>query len=172
MAERALADRVEMLEQVARFISPPPTSVAGFETFIRWAHRERAAGRYACFAVVPERQSAPVGMFQVRLLDADRRIAEWGFALGSAYWGHRPLPRGRDAPRALRVRRDGLRQLDARAALLNARGNGALRKVGAVMTAVLRQAFERHGERLDQALWTIHRDDWDTGVPVWRGSVQ
>ena len=40
-------------EEVARFISPPPTSVEGFEKFIAWATREQQAGRYACFAVVP-----------------------------------------------------------------------------------------------------------------------
>ena len=111
-------------------------------------------------------------MFQVRILDADRRIAEWGFALGSAYWGTGLFLEGATRLVDFAFGAMGLRQLDARAALLNGRGNGALRKVGAVMTAVLRQAFARHGERLDQALWTIHRDDWDTGVPVWRGSVQ
>ena len=30
--------------EVARFISPPPTTVEGFERFIAWTHRERAAG--------------------------------------------------------------------------------------------------------------------------------
>ena len=30
-------------EEVARFISPPPTTVEGFEKFIVWAHRQRAA---------------------------------------------------------------------------------------------------------------------------------
>ena len=30
-------------EEVARFISPPPTTVEGFERFIAWTHRERAA---------------------------------------------------------------------------------------------------------------------------------
>ena len=30
-------------KEVARYISPPPTSVGGFETFIGWAHRERAS---------------------------------------------------------------------------------------------------------------------------------
>src|SRR5207253_7848685 len=33
-------------EEVARFISPPPTTVEGFERFIAWTHRERAAGNY------------------------------------------------------------------------------------------------------------------------------
>src|SRR5262245_7579168 len=41
-------------EEVSRFISPPPTTVDGFERFIAWAQRERAAGRYICFAVVPD----------------------------------------------------------------------------------------------------------------------
>ena len=40
-------------EDVARFISPPPTSVEGFEDFIRWTHLRRAQGRYACFGIVP-----------------------------------------------------------------------------------------------------------------------
>src|SRR5438552_3972457 len=40
-------------EEVSRFISPPPSTVDGFERFITWTHRQRAAGQYACFAVVP-----------------------------------------------------------------------------------------------------------------------
>ena len=31
-------------EEVTRFISPPPTTVEGFERFISWAVREREAG--------------------------------------------------------------------------------------------------------------------------------
>ena len=34
-------------EEVARFISPPPTTVEGFERFIAWTHRERAAAASA-----------------------------------------------------------------------------------------------------------------------------
>ena len=40
-------------EEVSRFISPPPSTVEGFRRFIEWAGHEQAAGRYACFAVVP-----------------------------------------------------------------------------------------------------------------------
>ena len=74
-------------EEVARFISPPPTTVEGFERFIEWAAREQAAGRYACFAVVPAGTDTAVGIFQVRQLDAGFDTAEWGFVMGSAYWG-------------------------------------------------------------------------------------
>ena len=40
-------------EEVARFISPPPTRVEGFEDFIRWTHLRRSQGRYACFGIGP-----------------------------------------------------------------------------------------------------------------------
>src|SRR6202022_4157010 len=36
-------------EEVARFISPPPTTVEGFERFIAWTLRQRQAGTYICF---------------------------------------------------------------------------------------------------------------------------
>src|SRR5688500_19835808 len=39
--------------EVSRFILAPPTTVEGIERFIIWAHSERAAGRYVCFAIVP-----------------------------------------------------------------------------------------------------------------------
>src|SRR4051812_11544532 len=58
-------------EAVARFISPPPTTVEGFERFIAWTHRQRAAGQYVCFAVVPRGSNAAVGLFQIRSLSAD-----------------------------------------------------------------------------------------------------
>src|SRR5512132_1610881 len=38
-------------DEVSRFISPPPTTVEGFEKFIAWTLRQRTAGAYVCFAV-------------------------------------------------------------------------------------------------------------------------
>jgi RimJ/RimL family protein N-acetyltransferase len=74
-------------EEVSRFISPPPTTVEGFERFIMWAARERQAGNYACFAVVPDGMTTAVGIFQVKSLDGGFTNGEWGFALGSQFWG-------------------------------------------------------------------------------------
>src|SRR5207244_11514310 len=74
-------------EAVARFIAPPPTTVEGFERFIAWTHRQRAAGQYVCFAVVPRGSSVAVGLFQVRSLSADFGSAEWGFVIAAAFWG-------------------------------------------------------------------------------------
>src|SRR5205814_1358391 len=65
-------------QEVARFISPPPTTIEGFERFIAWAHRQRAAGQYVCFAVVARSSDVAIGLFQIRSLDADFGTAEWG----------------------------------------------------------------------------------------------
>ena len=54
----------------------------------------------------------------------------------------------------------GVHRLEARAAVLNGRGNGALKKIGAIQEGLLRKSFEKNGERLDQALWTILAEDW------------
>ena len=145
-------------EEVARFISPPPASVEGFEKFIRWTHKQRAAGQYACFAVVPEGQTKAVGMFQIRMLDAEQHLAEWGFALGRAYWGSGLFMAGAQLAVEFAFAEMDVRRLEARSAIPNGRGNAALKKTGAVLEAVLSKSFERNGELLDQALWVIMRD--------------
>ena len=54
----------------------------------------------------------------------------------------------------------GVHRLEARAAVQNGRGNGALQKIGATREGVLRRSFLRDGQYLDQVLWTIVDDDW------------
>src|SRR5213593_4201982 len=74
-------------EEVSRFISPPPSTVDGFEKFIAWTIRQRAAGTYACFAVTVSGFDTAIGIFQVRDTSSGFDTAEWGFAIGSAFWG-------------------------------------------------------------------------------------
>ncbi len=147
-------------EEVSRFISPPPTTVEGFEQFIAWTHAQCLAGAYVCFAVTVGSQDTAVGIFQIRALGASFDTAEWGFAIGSPFWGTGVFADGADL--ALRFAFDtlGAHRLEARASVKNGRGNGALRKIGAVQEGVLRRSFERHGEYHDQALYSILADDW------------
>ena len=171
LRELEIADAPTLFEhlttdEVARFISPPPTSVAGFEKFITWAHRQRAAGRYACFAVVPVGQATAVGIFQISMPNPDGEVAEWGFALGKAYWGSGIFLAGAKRIVDFAFNQMGLQRLEARSAVLNGRGNAALNKLGAVLEVVLRGSFERNGEKLDQALWSISADDWRSGGPA------
>jgi [ribosomal protein S5]-alanine N-acetyltransferase len=165
LRELRISDATSLLamlttEEVARFISPPPTTVEGFERFIAWTHRERAAGNYACFAVVPHGMDTAVGIFQVRQLEPGFGTAEWGFAIGSAFWGTGVFIDGARMVIDFAFDAIGTHRLEARAAILNGRGNGALRKIGAIREGVLRKSFLRNGELLDQALWTILGEDW------------
>jgi len=147
-------------EEVARFISPPPTTVEGFEQFIIWAMRERQAGHYVCFAVVPDGMTAAVGIFQLRALDRTFLSAEWGFAIGSRFWGTGMFAEGARLVVDFAVDVIGAHRLEARAAVANGRGNGALRKIGAVQEGILRHSLQRNGVSHDQVLWGIVADDW------------
>jgi [ribosomal protein S5]-alanine N-acetyltransferase len=147
-------------DEVTRFISPPPTTLNGFEHFIQWAAAEREAGRYLCFGVVPEEREAAVGLFQLRQLDPTFCTAEWGFAIGESFWGSGLFAAGADLVVEFAFNVVGVQRLEARAAVENGRGNGALRKVGAFKEAVLRKSFIRAGTQHDQALWAILVEDW------------
>jgi RimJ/RimL family protein N-acetyltransferase len=147
-------------EEVSRFISPPPSTIDGFERFIQWTQRERAAGTYVCFGVVPAGSNAAVGIFQLRQLEPDFGTAEWGFAMGAIYWGTGLFEESARLVVDFAVDKVGVHRLEARAAVLNGRGNGALKKIGANRECVLRKSFLRDGEYLDQVLWTITGEDW------------
>lgn len=154
-------------EEVSRFISPPPTTVEGFERFIAWTQRERKNGTYLCFAVVPHGMTTAVGLFQVRQLEPGFATAEWGFAIGSGFWGTGIFV---DAGRMVvdfAIDTVGVHRLEARAAVANGRGNGALRKLGAVQEGILRRSFKRNGQYLDQVLWSILHDEWRQAKAVW-----
>jgi ribosomal-protein-alanine N-acetyltransferase len=158
-------------EEVARFISTPPRSVGAFERFIQWTQRARAEGRYICFAVVPHGMSAPVGVFQVRQLGANFATAEWGFALGSAYWGKGYFVEAATLVLEFAFDTVGVERMEARSATPNGRGHGALRKMGAVWEGVLRRSFSKDGRQMDQMLWSILADEWRQSKRTWANGV-
>ena len=154
-------------EEVSRFISPPPTTIEGFEKFIEWAHAERAAGRYVCFAVVPHGMDSAIGLFQVRQLEPGFASAEWGFAIGSAFWGKGLFVDAGQIVVDFAVETLGVGRLEARACVANGRGNGALRKLGAVQEGILRRSFLKNGQYLDQMLWSILAEEWKQSKAIW-----
>jgi RimJ/RimL family protein N-acetyltransferase len=147
-------------EEVSRFISPPPTTVEGFEKFIAWAQRQRRAGCYVCFAVTLVTDDTAIGIFQLRELEPGFGTAEWGFAIGSPFWGTGVFQDSAELLVTFAFEGVGVHRLEARAAVRNGRGNGALRKIGAVQEGLLRKSFLKNGEYLDQTLWTILDEDW------------
>ncbi len=112
-----------------------------------------------------------IGLFQVRQLEPDFATAEWGFALGSEYWGSGIFMEGARMVVDFAVETLGVRRLEARAAVANGRGNGALRKLGAVQEGVLRRSFLKNGLHLDQMLWSILKEEWQQAKSAWGNGV-
>lgn len=150
---------------VARFISPPPGTITGFEQFVAWADRERAAGSNLCLAILAPGSDTAVGLIQFRALEGGFRVAEWGFALAPEYWGTGLFVQSARLALHFAFTELGVHRLEARAAVRNGRGNAALRKLGAVQEGILRQSFLRNGEYMDQVLWSLLADDWFQSRP-------
>jgi RimJ/RimL family protein N-acetyltransferase len=152
-------------EEVAEFVSPLPRSVEGFGDFIAEARHERTIGSSFCFAIVPEGYEDAMGLFQVRELEPGFGSAEWGFAIGSPFWGSGLFLEGAKAVIDFSFSVVGVHRLEARSIASNGRGNAALRKVGALQEGILRRSFQRNGRYFDQILWSIVKDDWRLANP-------
>jgi RimJ/RimL family protein N-acetyltransferase len=157
-------------EQVARFISPPPTTVAAFEDFIRWSHIRRSQGKYVCFGIVPDGHDVAVGIFQIQL--SPNQPAEWGFVLGSEFWGTGLFVEGAVALMDFAFNEMRLERLAARAAVENGRGNGALRKIGAVRGPRIRNGLVQRGRLYDQYYWTSSPEDRPRRKITWDLAAQ
>jgi len=156
--------------EITRFISAPPRTVEGFERFIAASQRMRAAGQGACFAVTLRGYDTAIGIFQIRQVSTSAgepgqlggsvAAAEWGFAIGSPFWGTGIFEQGAALIIAFAFEHIGVHRLEARCAVKNGRGGKALLKMGAVPEGILRKAFPCGGELLDQVLYTLVEHEW------------
>ena len=158
---------LEMLatKDVSRFMSPRPPTLASFGRFVRWIHQQRIAGQCVAFVVVPDGFTSPVGVFQIRSLEPGFTTAEWGFALGSPFWGTGLFGAAARLVLDFAFTTAAIRRLESRACAENRRGNGALRKLGATPEGVLRRSCLWEGRHHDQVLWSILDSDW-MGTPA------
>jgi RimJ/RimL family protein N-acetyltransferase len=147
-------------DDVGRFMSPLPPTIDSFGRFVAWNHEQRALGISFCFVVIPDGIDAPVGIIQVRSLESAFVTAEWGFAIGSPFWGSGLFTNSARLVLDFAFGTVGVRRLEARACAENRRGNGALRKLGATPEGVIRRAFLWHGKYYDQVLWSLLDCDW------------
>jgi ribosomal-protein-alanine N-acetyltransferase len=113
-----------------------------------------------CYAVTLKDSDTAIGMFQIRELEPKFQTAEWGFALGSPFWGTGVFTESAQLILQFVFVTLGVYRLEARAAVRNGRGGRALQKMGAVQEGVLRRSFRSNGEYLDQVLYAIIQDDW------------
>ena len=159
-------------EEVSKFISPPPTTPQGFEKFVTWTRRERQNGNQVTFGMVPEGCDHAVGLVQIRAIAPRFSIAEWGFAVGSPFWGTGIFLASARMALDFAFQQTAVNRLEARAVVQNGRGNGALRKLGAVQEGVLRGSLLKDGRCLDQVMWSIISQDWFQAKAAWKPVLQ
>lgn len=172
LRELTMADARPLVEatssdDVNRFITPPPDTPQDFERFIEWARSRRRDGLFACFGVLPTGSKRPVGLFQIRLDAPACTTAEWGFVFAARTWGSGLFQGGAREVIDFAFDCMGIRRLEARAAVANGRGNGALLKLGAIREDVMKSGFIRNGLSLDQNVWSILDRDWRRSKAVW-----
>src|SRR4051812_2890402 len=141
-------------------MSAPPPSVEAFAGFIQWAQRFRARGTGVCFGIVPHGLDAAVGIIQIRALEPSFFTAEWGFALGSAFWSTGVFIDAANLAAEFAFTAIGVNRIEARAVTNNERAIAAIQKLGARPEAALSRAFRKGARRDTQQLWTLREEDW------------
>ena len=147
-------------DEVARFISPPPPRSRASRASSSACGTSSSAARTCASRWC--RAASPTPSASSRCASSNRASqgAEWGFALSAPYWGTGLFVEAASLVANFAFDVLGAARLEARAAVCNGRGNGALRKLGAVQEAILRRAFLCRGEYLDLVLWSILAADW------------
>ena len=165
LREPVPADLPSLLDSLSlgdaqRFGIDEPISDVAVHEFIERASRDRANGLAAAWAITLNATHEIVGVVQIRQLDPAFEAAEWECTL---------LPSARGTGAFLEAARLAgsfafgtlnSHRLEARVLLQSGRGNGALRKLGAVQEGVLRRSVRYAGEYFDQVLWSMLKEDW------------
>lgn len=147
--------------EVMEHLPVGPTTPEQFARFIRWVRRERRAGRYLCFAVVPCATRTTAGVFQLWPIEPGFGTAEIGFALDPSLWGTGTFHTCAVAIIDFAFHALGVHRIECRSAVTNGRGAGALRKLGAVYEGTLRRCFACPSGLVDHAMWSILSDEWN-----------
>ena len=141
-------------------MAAPPATVEGFRRVIRWAQGARRANRHHAFSVIPHGGKEPVGLVQLWRIEADFSVAECGFGLTPETWGTGIFDDVADVLLAFAFDIVGVHRLEARAAVPNARGIAALRKLGMQQEGHLRRCFRVNGQYMDHYLLALLAEDW------------
>ena len=145
---------------VLRYLSRSPQTLTEFRRFVRWTQERRRQGLHLCCGIVPHPKGPVVGIMQIWPVERDFSTAEWGFAIGERHWGTELFMRSARQFLEFAFGPLGVHRLEARAVDSNARGNGALRKLGARHEGVLREAWRTEGTFHDHIMWSILATEW------------
>lgn len=130
------------------------------QQLIERAARDRSTGKSFTYAITIGATRVFVGVIQVRQLDLSFEAGEWECTIVPSARGTGVFLEAARLAGSFAFGPVGAHRLEARVLLQNGRGNGALKKLGAVQEGVLRRSVRRGDEYLDQVLWSILKEDW------------
>ena len=148
------------LGDATRFGLDEPVSEVDVQQLIERFVRERAGGLAFTYVVTLATARTIVGLVQVRALDPAFEAAEWECTIAPSSRGAGIFLETARLVGSFAFGTIGTHRLEARVLLQNGRGNGALRKLGAVQEGVLRRSVRREGDYFDQVLWSVLKEDW------------
>jgi RimJ/RimL family protein N-acetyltransferase len=148
------------LGDATRFGIDEPLSEVVVHEFIERASRDRANGVAAVWAITLTATRSIVGLVQLRQLDPAFEAAEWECTLAPSARGSGAFVEAARLAGSFAFGTLNTHRLEARVLLQSGRGNGALRKLGAVQEGVLRRSVRYAGEYYDQVLWSMLKEDW------------
>ena len=148
------------LADATRFGIDEPITELAVQQFIDRVARDRAAGLSFTYAITLTTTRAIVGLVQVRQLDPTFEAAEWECTIVPSSRGSGVFLEAARLAGSFAFGSVGSHRLEARVVLQNGRGNGAMRKLGAMQEGVLRRSARRNGEYVDQVLWSMLKEDW------------
>ena len=149
LSDAAALTALFQMPEVSTYLDPPPATTEEFGTWITMSQSRRADGRAACYTLFTGRDEVSGLFMAIRLQEMDR--AEIGFALDPKLWGTGIFMKVMDLYLPFLFNEWGVKTLVGKTAEDNARGVGAMRKLGA---RVFDRA-ERNG--FSEFVWTIER---------------
>ena len=124
------------------------------------ARAERSHGQSFTYLIALTSTRQVVGLIQVRSLDPVFETAEWEATMLPSVRGTGLFMEAARLVGAFTFGTLGANRIESRVLLQNGRGNGVLRKLGAVQEGVLRRALRHEGRYFDVVLWSLLREDW------------
>ena len=137
------------MPDVSAHLDPPPATAADFSSWIAITQARRADDRAACYTLLTGNQEVS-GLFMALRLDDDNR-AEIGFAIAPSLWGTGVFQQAVSRYLDFLFNEWGVKTLVGKTLVRNARGVGAMRKLGA---EVVEESI-RNGQ--PEYIWTLER---------------
>lgn len=128
-------------------------------------HHDLWAERGGRFDWIIEVDGRPAGWVTLVVHSWEHGLAEWGYALSTAYQGRGIMRRALGEILPQLFRRTSLYRIEARCSTDNVASQRVLEQLGFVREGRLRGYFVLDGERIDNYLYALTRRDLETTDP-------